>query len=232
MRVPARPYDYPLAGGLVPEATALMIVDMQRDFCDPSGYMHTRGDDVAAARALVPRIRAVRAAAREAGMRIVYTRQGVRPDLTDLTEQHRLVTARAGAEVGSRGPLGRLLVRGEPGWEIIPELAPAPGEVVVDKAGTGAFYATDLHHLLVTSGIHNVILTGVTTGVCVQTTAREAADRGFAVLLLEDCCAEPDPANHSRAVELLAVEGGYMAAVADSGSLADTLAALTAEHAP
>lgn len=225
MHIPAEPYDFPLAGGMDPRRSALIVVDMQRDFCDPRGYMHTRGDDISAARALIPRIRAVRDAAAAAGMKIVYTRQGVRPDLSDLTEHTRLVTARAGAEIGSSGPLGRLLVRGEPGWQVIPELAPTAGEQVVDKAGTGAFYATDLHHLLIHSGVRNLVIVGVTTGVCVQSTVREAADRGFAVLLLEDCCAEPDPENHRRAVELLQVEGGYLATV---GRSADFLAALKA----
>ena len=135
----------------------------------------------------------------------------------------RLVTARSGAEIGSRGPLGRLLVRGEPGWELVPELAPRGGEAVVDKPGSGAFDATDFHHLLVNAGIANLVLVGVTTGVCVHTTAREAADRGFAVLVLDDCCAEPDPENHHRAMALLRVEGGYIATVGTSESFLEAL---------
>lgn len=227
--IPAEPYDFPIGGAFEPARTALVIVDMQRDFCDPQGYMHTRGDDITAARALIPRILAVREAATEAGLRIVYTRQGVRPDLSDLTEQTRLVTARSGAEIGSTGPLGRLLVRGEPGWEVIPELTPRPGEPVVDKAGTGAFYATDLHHLLQHGGVDNLVLVGVTTGVCVQTTAREAADRGYGVLLLEDCCAEPRLEDHHRAVALLQVEGGYLATVARSDCFIAALSATSSQ---
>ena len=177
MKVPAAPYDFPITGSLNPGRTALLIIDMQRDFCDYGGYTHTRGDDVSAMRLIIPFITAVRSAALRAGMTIVYTREGHRPDLSDLPECKRLKTAGAGAEIGTKGPLGRLLVRGEPGWDFIPELKPNPGDIVVDKPGTGAFYSTDLHHVLVTKGIENVILTGVTTGVCVSTTAPRSISR-------------------------------------------------------
>ena len=214
--IPADPYPFPISGEFDPRRSALLIIDMQRDFCDAQGYMHARGDDIAAARALIPNIAAVRQAAWDSGIKVIYTRQGVRPDLSDLPEDVRLKTALAGAEIGSLGPLGRLLVRGEPGWQIILELAPMAGETVIDKAGTGAFFGTDLYQVLLGSGVRNLILTGVTTGVCVQTTAREAADRGFSVLILDDCCAEPEQNNHAMAVKLLTIEGGYLAARASA----------------
>ena len=208
---------------MIPARSALLIIDMQRDFCDPHGYMNHRGDDITAARAIIPVIGQVRAAASRAGMKIIYTREGHRPDLSDLPVNKRLKTARSGAEIGMDGPLGRLLIRGEPGWELVPELLPRDQEVVVDKPGTGAFHGTDLHHILITEGIQNLILTGVTTGVCVSSTAREASDRGYGVLVLSDCCAEPDPANHAMAISLLKIEGGYMAAVSTSSRFLSAL---------
>lgn len=230
MTIPAAPYDFPITGSLDPGRTALLIIDMQRDFCDHNGYMHARGDDVSAIRSVIPAITAVRRAALRAGMTIVYTREGHRPDLSDLPESKRLKTASAGAEIGTKGPLGRLLVRGEPGWDFIPELKPKPGDIVVDKPGTGAFYSTDLQHVLVTKGIENVILTGVTTGVCVSSTAREAADRGFSVLVLDDCCAEPDPSNHALAIHLLKIESGYLATVGTSDAFIKAVHAFSASE--
>ncbi|MBB2927964.1 cysteine hydrolase family protein [Paraburkholderia silvatlantica] len=216
MIVRATPYNFPITGSLDPQLTALVVIDMQRDFCDPLGYMGTRGGDVTATMAIVPRIQQVRDCAAAAGLTIIHTREGHRPDLSDLPENKRLKTARAGAEIGSRGPLGRLLVRGESGWEFIPELEPRPGEIVIDKPGTGAFYGTDLHHVLATSGIQNLVLVGVTTGVCVTSTAREASDRGLNVLVISDCCAEPDPLEHEMAIRLLQIEGGYIATIAST----------------
>jgi nicotinamidase-related amidase len=213
MQVVSTPYDFPIAGNFDPEKTALLIIDMQRDFCDLQGYMHMRGDDVSAARAIIPIISKVRSASRDKGIKVIYTREGHRPNLSDLPASKRLKTALAGAEIGSHGPLGRLLVRGEPGWDFVPELLPEHDEVVIDKPGTGAFHGTDLQHVLITSGIENLILTGVTTGVCVTSTAREATDRGFNVLVLSDCCAEPDQINHDIAIRLLMIEDGYIATV-------------------
>lgn len=223
MKVAAEPYAFPVEGSFEPQRTALLIIDMQRDFCDTRGYMSSRGDDVLSAQALIPRIREVREAARAAGMKVLYTREGHRPDLGDLPSCKRAKTRQAGAEIGSAGSLGRLLIRGEPGWEIISELSPAENEAVVDKPGTGAFYATDLQHLLVTQGIAHLVLVGVTTGVCVSSTAREAADRGFNVLVLSDCCAEPDARMHAIALELLTVESGYIAAITPSNALLQAL---------
>ncbi|EIY5386274.1 TPA: cysteine hydrolase [Klebsiella variicola] len=216
MIITGEPYNFPLSGELIPGRTALLIIDMQRDFCDPLGYMNQRGDDITAARTIIPAIIEIREAATRAGLKIIYTREGHRPDLSDLPLNKRLKTARSGAEIGMSGPLGRLLIRGEPGWDLVPELWPRQHETVIDKPGTGAFHGTDLHHILVTEGIQNLILTGVTTGVCVSSTAREASDRGYGVLVLSDCCAEPDPVNHAMAIQLLKIEGGYMATVSTS----------------
>lgn len=220
MKLAGRPYDFPIGVDFDPARTALVIIDMQRDFCDPEGYLHSRGDDVSELRSIISNIAQVRQLARSAGIKVMYTREGHRPDLSDLPLNKRLKTALAGAEIGSSGPLGRLLVRGEPGWDIVPELQPLQNEVVIDKPGTGAFHGTDLHHILATQGVDNVILVGVTTGVCVTSTAREANDRGYNVLVLSDCCAEPIRENHDMAIKLLMIEGGYLASVAESQTLA------------
>ncbi len=218
MKVSAQPYDFPIGGVLRPERTALLVIDMQRDFCEPLGYMQARGEDISAARAIIPTICRVRDAATAAGMTVIYTREGHRSNLADLPTTKRLKTARSGAEIGSQGPLGRLLIRGEPGWDFVPELVPREGETIIDKPGTGAFRSTDLHHVLVAGQIENVVLVGVTTGVCVTSTARDASDIGFGVLVLGDCCAEPDPANHEMALKLLQIEGGYIAAVSSAAA--------------
>jgi len=227
-QIPASPYPFPIDSDFCPSSAALVVIDMQRDFCEPAGYMGQRGDDVSAAAALIARIAEVRAAARAAGMKVIYTREGHQPDLGDLPESKRAKTRRAGAEIGSVGSLGRLLVRGEPGWDIVPELTPSQGEAIVDKPGTGAFFATDLEHRLRVQRIEQLVLVGVTTGVCVSTTAREASDRGFHVLVLSDCCAEPDQRTHAIALDLLQVEGGYVATVAERKSLMQVLAATPA----
>jgi len=216
MIVTGDPYDFPITGTLDPQRTALLVIDMQRDFCDPSGYMNSRGDDVAAARAIVPRILSALEAARRTGMLVIYTREGHRANLSDLPENKRLKTARAGAQIGTEGPLGRLLIRGEVGWDFIDEMQPLDEDVVIDKIGTGAFHATELHDVLRNRRIENVVLTGVTTGICVSSTAREATDRGYSVLVLEDCCAEPDPHNHDMAIQLLKIEDGYLATISSS----------------
>ena len=229
MTIPGDPYDFPIDGPLVPERTALMIIDMQRDFCDPSGYMHTRGGDVEVARAIVPRIIRVREACQEAGIMVIHTREGHRPNLSDLPRNKRIKTAKAGAEIGSEGPLGRLLIRGEHGWDFIDELKPEASEIVIDKVGTGAFHGTDLREVLARQGIENLIITGVTTGVCVSSTVREAADRGYNVLVLEDCCAEPDADNHRIAIQLLKIEGGYLSTISDADGCLQALGKLVSQ---
>lgn len=223
MNVAAEPYEFPIGGSLKPERTALIIIDMQRDFCDPQGYLQARGDDISATRAIIPQICRVRDAAIQAGMMIIYTREGHRPNLVDLPETKRRKTARAGAAIGSLGALGRLLIRGEPGWDFVAELKPRPQDTVIDKPGTGAFRSTDLHHVLTACRIDNLVLVGVTTAVCITTTAREASDFGYGVLVLSDCCAEPNPENHEMALKLLQIEGGYIATVSTADELIKVL---------
>lgn len=228
MTIKADPYDFPITGTFDPNETALLIIDMQRDFCDPQGYMGARGEDIKSARALIPRIRSVRDAAYDSGLTLVYTREGHRPNLSDLPENKRLLTAMAGAAFGSEGPLGRLMVRGETGWDFIDELKPRAEDVIIDKSGTGAFHGTELNTILQLRGIKNIIVTGVTTGICVNTTAREASDHGYNVLVLEDCCAEPDPENHRMAIQVLKIEGGFLATVTS----ADEFLSAMIEHSP
>src|SRR5580704_2061274 len=198
---------------------ALLIIDMQRDFLDPGGYIATSGVDVAGLRAIIPRVRDLLSAARERGIPVIHTREGHRSDLSDLTAVKRRRAAGAGAPIGSVGPLGRLLVRGEPGHAIVEELAPLAGEPVIDKPGFGAFYSTDLELILRTGGITSLAIAGVTTDICVHSTLREAIDRGFDCVTVGDACAAADPALHTAMLGCISGEGGILGRVVSTAQI-------------
>jgi len=204
--------------------TALIIIDMQRDFLEPGGFGETLGNDVSRLQAAVGPCKAVLEAARKAGMLVIHTREGHRPDLTDAPPA-KVERGAPSKRIGDEGPMGRILVRGEPGHDIVRELYPAAGEPVIDKPGKGAFYETDLGSMLKNRGIENLLVCGVTTEVCVNTTVREANDRGYRCIVVGDACGSYFPEFHEMGLKMIKAQGGIFGWVSDSSAV---LAALNA----
>lgn len=224
IKLDARPFGYAFE---LPRA-ALVIIDMQRDFIEPGGFGETLGNDVSLLSAIVPACQTVLAAWRRAGGRVVHTRESHRSDLSDCPPAKRN-RGNPSLRIGDAGPMGRILVAGEAGNQIIPELAPQLGEIVIDKPGKGAFYATPLHELLLQAGVTHLVFMGVTTEVCVQTSMREANDRGYDCLLLEDCTESYFPKFKAAAVEMMRAQGAIVGWTGGSEQLLPALAAMPAQ---
>jgi biuret amidohydrolase len=226
LAVTARPYELILD----PAATALVVIDMQRDFLEPGGFGQLLGNDVSQLARVVEPLAQVLSAVRAAGMLVIHTREGHRPDLSDCPPS-KLARGRLDVGIGGPGPKGRVLVRGEEGHDIIDELRPIRGEVVLDKPGKGSFHATDLELLLRNAQINSLIVTGVTTEVCVHTTVREANDRGFECLVLEDCVGSYFPEFHRVALEMICAQGGIFGWVTHSSELLTSLVRTSSQPA-
>ena len=219
----AEPYPFALS----PEHCALLIIDMQRDFLEAGGFGEMLGNDVSQLRRTIEPNRRLLAAWRAAGLSTLHTREGHRPDLSDLPPAKK-IRGQSATTIGDPGPMGRILVRGEIGHDIISELYPEPGEPVIDKPGKGAFFATDLHAILQHRGIKQLVVTGVTTEVCVNTTVREANDRGYDCVVLEDCVGSYFPEFHAMGLKMIKAQGGIFGWVTKSETLIDALAGLKA----
>jgi nicotinamidase-related amidase len=203
-------------------STALLVIDMQRDFLLPGGFGESLGNDVEQLARVVPPLAALLTGAREAGMLVVHTREGHEPDLSDCPPA-KLRRGAPSLRIGDPGPYGRILVRGEHGHDIVDELAPLPGEVVLDKPGKGAFYATDLQRILTSAGVTSLLVTGVTTEVCVHTTVREANDRGYECLVVSDCVGSYFPEFQRVGLQMIAAQGGIFGWVAPSAAVLSSL---------
>jgi nicotinamidase-related amidase len=208
------------------DSVALVIIDMQRDFLEPGGFGEALGNDVTKLRAAVAPCRAVLGEARRLGLTIIHTREGHRPDLSDAP-RHKVQRGDQSKRIGARGPMGRILIRGEPGHDIIPELYPLSGEPVIDKPGKGAFYQTDLELILHNRGIDTLFVAGVTTEVCVSTTVREANDRGLRCIVLADCCASYFVEFHKAGLAMIKAQGGIFGSLTDSQQLLSSLATIS-----
>jgi nicotinamidase-related amidase len=209
-----------------PATTALVIIDMQRDFVEPGGFGETLGNDVSLLQAVIPPLRQVLDATRAAGMTVIHTREGHVPDLSDCPPA-KLNRGNPSMRIGDLGPKGRILVRGEFGHDIVDELAPLPDEVVIDKPGKGSFHATGLQELLQAEGVTSLIVTGVTTEVCVHTTVREANDRGYECLVLSDCTGSYFPEFQAAGLAMIAAQGGIFGWVAPSTDFLTALDSLS-----
>jgi nicotinamidase-related amidase len=205
------------------DRTAVVIIDMQRDFLEPGGFGETLGNDVSLLAKAIKPCKALLERARQKGVLVIHTREGHRPDLSDAPRA-KVERGAPSMRIGAKGPMGRILVRGEPGHDIIAELYPKEGEPVVDKPGKGAFFATDLHAMLANRGIETLIVCGVTTEVCVHTTEREANDRGYSCIVPSDCCGSYFPEFHEMGLRMIKAQGGIFGWVSDSTRILEALA--------
>jgi biuret amidohydrolase len=211
------------------DRTAVVFIDMQRDFLEPGGFGDSLGNDVAQLARTIAPCGALLRRARDLGLAVIHTREGHRPDLADAPRA-KLERGEASVRIGAAGPMGRILIRGERGHEIVPALAPLPGEPVIDKPGKGAFYATDLDAILRNRDIDALVVCGVTTEVCVHTTVREANDRGYRCVVLSDCCGSYFPEFHEVGLRMITAQGGIFGWVSDSSRVLDAFARPTAAH--